>query len=185
MILRERARFHRFLAARVGDSATAEDILQDSLLRAIEQNRNLRRGESAVPWFYRILRNAVADHYRSKGLESRRAEKLLSELHARGEDVMASPPEWDAAVCACFRGLIPGLKPRYAEVIRRVDLQGETKVAVAQDLKISPATMDVVLHRARTALRKRLEVLCGACSRERCRECFCGRPAQKKCKDVR
>src|SRR5579884_281119 len=79
-ILRERARFHRFLTARVGDDATAEDLLQDSLLRAIEQNRSLRRGESAVPWFYRILRNAVVDHFRKKGSESRRAERLLSDL---------------------------------------------------------------------------------------------------------
>jgi len=179
-ILGERSRFHRFLTARVGDSTTAEDLLQDSLLRAIKQHRKLRRGESAVPWFYRILRNAVADHFRRKGSESRRVEKLLGDMQARGDDVAVPPADWDAAVCACFRGLIPALKPRYAEVIRRVDLQGEPKLEVARALKITRATMDVLLHRARVALRERLEILCGACSRAHCRECFCERRAREK-----
>ncbi|HEX2853853.1 MAG TPA: RNA polymerase sigma factor [Opitutaceae bacterium] len=174
-ILAERARFHRFLASRVGDNATAEDLLQDSLLRALEQNRKLRRGESAVPWFYRILRNAIVDHFRKKGAESRRTEKLMSDLHASGEDVAVPPASWDAAVCACFRGLLPSLKPRYAEVIRRIDLLGEKKNDVGRDLKISPPTMDVLLHRARNALRARLLVFCGACTREKCMECFCDR----------
>lgn len=174
-ILAERARFHRFLASRVGDNATAEDILQDSLLRAIEQNRKLRRGESAVPWFYRILRNAIVDHFRKKGAESRRTEKLMSDLHANGEDVVVPPAAWDAAVCACFRGLLPSLKPRYAEVIRRIDLLGENKNDVGRDLKISRPTMDVLLHRARNALRARLLMFCDACAREKCIECFCAK----------
>jgi DNA-directed RNA polymerase specialized sigma24 family protein len=58
-ILTERARFQRFVASRVGDEAAAEDLLQESLLRALGENRNLRRGEAVVPWFYRILRNAI------------------------------------------------------------------------------------------------------------------------------
>lgn len=54
------------------DAALADDVLQESLLRALEQSENLRRGESAVAWFYRILRNAITDHYRKKRSESRR-----------------------------------------------------------------------------------------------------------------
>ena len=174
-IVAERARFHRFVASRIGDEATAKDVLQESLLRALQQSDGLRRGESAVAWFYRILRNAISDHFRKKGSESRRTEKFLSDLKARGEDVSAPPPDWEAAVCACFRGLLPTLKPRYAEVIRRVDLRGEAKQEVGRNLKINRATMDVLLHRARSALRERLTVFCGACTREKCIECFCAK----------
>ncbi len=174
-IVTERARFLRFVSSRIGDEATAEDVLQESLLRALQANDGLRRGESAVAWFYRILRNAISDHFRKKGTESRRAETFLSDLKAREENVSIPPADWDAAVCACFRGLLPALKPRYAEVIRRVDLRGEAKQEVGRDLKISPATMDVLLHRARTALRQRLTVFCGACSREKCIECLCAK----------
>lgn len=174
-IVTERARFLRFVASRIGDEATAEDVLQESLLRALQENDGLRRGESAVAWFYRILRNAISDHFRRRGIENRRGEKFLSDLKAREEDVSAPAADPDSAVCACFRGLLPTLKPRYAEVIRRVDLLGEAKREVARDLKITPATMDVLLHRARSALRHRLIVFCGACSREKCIECLCAK----------
>jgi RNA polymerase sigma factor (sigma-70 family) len=172
-ILGERARFHRFLASRVGDQATAEDLLQDSLLRALEQSGKLRRGEAAVPWFFRILRHAISDHFRKKGSENRRVENLLADLQAGGDDVHTPPADWDTAVCACFHGLLPALKPRYAQVIRRIDLRGESKSEVARDLRINAATMDVLLHRARQALRRRLEVFCGSCSREHCLACLC------------
>jgi RNA polymerase sigma factor (sigma-70 family) len=178
-LVTQRARFHRFVASRVGDAAAAEDVLQESLLRVLQQDSSLRRGESVVAWFYRILRNAIADHYRKRRSENGRLEKHFAEILARGEDVAAPPADWDAAVCACFRGLLPSLKPRYADVIRRVDLRSEGKVVVARDLNISRATMDVLLHRARGALRERLEVFCGACSRDSCVQCFCAKRENK------
>lgn len=168
----ERARFHRFVTARIGDAALAEDILQDSLVRALSRNDELRRRESAVAWFYRILRNAITDQCRKMGAENRRKEKYLADLEARAEDA-AVPPGDETAVCACFRGLLPSLKPRHAEVIRRVDLEGEPKPEVAARLGIAPGALDVLLHRARQALRRRLEIFCGACSRESCLACWC------------
>lgn len=60
-IMSERARFQRFLRARTGSEAEAEDLLQQSLLKALQHGAQLRRWEKAVPWFYRILRNAIAD----------------------------------------------------------------------------------------------------------------------------
>ncbi len=174
-IVSERARFQRFLTARTGSEAEAEDLLQQSLLKALQHGAQLRRGEKAVPWFYRILRNAIADHYRQKTSRQRRTDSLWSDMRAAGEDLAAPPNDWNNAVCTCFRGLLPGLKPRYAELIRRIDLNGEPKIAVSRDLKIKVGTLDVALHRARYALRQRLEVLCGACSREKCLACFCRR----------
>ena len=43
---------------------TAEDILQEAFGRALTRVDTLRDDESAVAWFYRLLRNAVIDHYR-------------------------------------------------------------------------------------------------------------------------
>lgn len=173
VLVAQRAEFHRFLSARIGSRAEAEDLLQQSLLKALKSGDTLRRGERAVAWFYRILRNAVADHYREKTSERKRADLLWTEMHAAGDDVGQPPRAWDAAVCACFKGLLPTLKPRYAELIRRVDLDGESKAAVSRELKIKPGTMGVALHRARNSLRRQLEVLCGSCSRESCLACVC------------
>ena len=174
-IVSERARFQRFLTARTGSDAEAEDLLQQSLLKALQHGSNLRRGEKAVPWFFRILRNAIADHYREKSSDQRRIDRLWTDLRAAGEDIAVPPKDWNTAICACFRGLLPGLKPRYSELIRRIDLEGEMKTAVSRDLKLKVGTLDVALHRARQALRRRLELFCGACSREKCLACFCDR----------
>jgi RNA polymerase sigma factor (sigma-70 family) len=179
----ERTLFHRFLVRRIGNATDAEDILQDSLLKALERGGELRRGERILPWFYRILRNAVADHFRRNASDCRKTEGLLNELgtHRRFETTDES---WENAVCRCFEGLLPALKPRYAELIRRIDLLSEPKSTVAADLGISVATMNVTLHRARQSLRRRLEIFCGACSREHCLACACGetrrRSARKK-----
>lgn len=53
--------------------------------------------------------------------------RFWEEVRAAGHDKVEPRQDWDAAVCACFRGLLPTLKPRYAEVIRRIDLRGEAR----------------------------------------------------------
>jgi predicted RNA polymerase sigma factor len=55
---RDRARFVAFLRRRVGDEA--EDLYQQSLLRAVERAGELRDPAEPAPWFWRVLRNAVA-----------------------------------------------------------------------------------------------------------------------------
>jgi len=58
--------FLSFLEKRVESRAVAEDILQSAFVRGLERGGELRDEESAVAWFYRVLRNAVIDHYRTK-----------------------------------------------------------------------------------------------------------------------
>src|SRR5208283_809455 len=70
-----RRRFLSFLERRVDDHAIAEDILQAAYLRALESQGRLRAYESAVAWFYRILRNAVIDHYRRRTTEGSALER--------------------------------------------------------------------------------------------------------------
>lgn len=119
------------------------------------------------------MRNAIADHYRQQQRENGQLSRLWTEMRASGDDRVSPPPDWEAEVCACFRALLPTLKPRYSEVLRRIDLRDQEKHQVARELSITVATLDVVLHRARTALRERLEVFCGACSRDQCLACAC------------
>jgi len=71
--------FLSFLEHRVGDRATAEDILQDAFVRGMERLGQLWEGESAVAWFYRLLRNAVVDHYRRRASSNRRLEAFAAE----------------------------------------------------------------------------------------------------------
>jgi RNA polymerase sigma-70 factor (ECF subfamily) len=78
--------FRTFLRRRVGDDAPAEDLLQQSFIKAVERQHSLRNDENAVAWFYRVLRNALIDYYRSQGAEARRNEAFLQELTVSGDD---------------------------------------------------------------------------------------------------
>src|SRR5699024_7488523 len=118
--------FRAFLRRRLNDDTVAEDLLQQSLLRALEQQHTLHNKESIVAWFYRVLRNALVDYYRARAAETRKAEGLHQELNARDEQAVPSPDEIKPTVCACLERLLPGIRPAYAELLRRIDLQGES-----------------------------------------------------------
>ena len=173
-LLENRSAFRQFVRRRVGDEAVVEDILQQSFTRAVERSHSLHNEESALAWFYRILRHTVADHYRSQGAEARRKEVLLQELTISGDHQEPPPDEVKTTACACLHSLLPALRGNYAELIRRIDLNGESPAQVAKELKISRNNLTVRLHRARQSLRTSLEDACGICSRHGCLNCTCG-----------
>lgn len=172
-LLENESAFRQFVRRRVGDEAVAEDILQQSFTRAVERSHSLNKEQSALAWFYQILRHTVADYYRSQGAEARRNEAVLQELTISGHHQEPSPDEIKTTVCACLHGLLPNLHGNYAELIKRIDLDGESPEQVAKELKISRNNLTVRLHRARQALRASLEDECGICSKHGCLHCAC------------
>lgn len=166
--------FRQFVRRRVGDQGIADDILQQSLIRAVEHYRSLHNEESVLAWFYRILRHTIVDYYRAQGAEVRRNHALLQESIVLGTHQEPPPDEAKATACACLHGLLPSLRGNYAELIKRIDLDGESPARVAKELKISRNNLTVRLHRARQALRISLEDACGICSRHGCLNCTCG-----------
>lgn len=156
--------FVAFARARVGNPELAADVVQDSLLKAIKSNGQLRDDESARAWFYRILRHTIIDLYRRRDVEQRALEKLQHD-------------EPDAAetnvVCYCLDRLIPELKPEYAALVRAVDLEDKPIEVVAKQLQITTNNANVRLHRARQQLRDRLEQTCKVCATHGCLDCTC------------
>lgn len=148
---------------------------QDGFMRALERADSLRAEESAVAWFYRLLRNAVVDYYRRRTTEDR----------ARNAAAMDQPEAEDDAelretVCACVRELVETLKPEYRDALRRVELEGERVDAFAREAGITATNASVRLHRAREALRRRLLESCGTCMTHGCRACECGEPRRRE-----
>ena len=171
-LLANHRRFLDFLAARVGSREDAEEILQDAFVRGLQKAGEVRDDESAVAWFYRLLRNAVVDRYRRNA-----ARRKALEAYAR--EAPEADPGLDAdlerAVCACVHDLIPILKPEYADLIRRVDLGGADVTSAAGALGITSGNARVRLHRARAALRDELERSCRTCATHGCLDCGCAR----------
>lgn len=172
-LLDHESAFHGFLRRRVSDDAIAADLFQQSLLRAVQHHHDLASKENVVAWFYRVLRNAVVDYYRAQAADSRKTEGLAQDLAVAGEQVFPSPDEMRPTVCACFERLLPSLRPAYAELLQRIDLQGESPDQVATDLRLTKNNLTVRLHRARQALRASLEATCGICSKHGCLNCTC------------
>lgn len=176
----QRDAFKAFLTARVGSAAEAEDILQNGLLKAVQRAGELQDDAKLTAWFYQLLRNAIVDHYRSRGARRRRDDALGTLVASLGEDVAPAPKAWEAQLCGCLGSVVDTLKPQYAELLRRVDLNGESVQAAARALKMTPNNASVTLHRARKELRTRLEAFCGACAEGACLDCNCAPVPEKK-----
>ncbi len=156
-LLGQREKLLAFLRKKVSDPIVAEDILQESLLKAVQAAPDLKDEDKLVPWFYRILNNAVIDHYRKKGTEGKYMDQYALEADTRVE------PEDEAMICACFRELIPTLKPEYAELIEAMELGDEDSEVMAEHLGITRNNLKVRRYRARQQLRERVEEACHAC----------------------
>jgi RNA polymerase sigma factor (sigma-70 family) len=169
VLLAHHARFLAFLRPRVGSTEVAEEILQAAFVKGLEKYDTIRDGENAVAWFYRLLRNALVDHYRYDDTQRRAHERYGNEPAPMLE--LESPLE--EALCACVGELIPTLKAEYADILRRVDIEGKTVAGVAVELGLTGNNASVRLHRAREALRKRLVQTCGTCTEHGCLDCTC------------
>lgn len=176
----QRGAFKAFLAARVGGTAEAEDILQNGLLKVVQRADELQDDIKLTAWFYQVLRNAIVDHYRSRGAHRRRDDALGTLVASLGEDVAPAPKSWEAQLCGCLGSVVETLKPQYAELLRRVDLNGESVQAAARALKMTPNNASVTLHRARKELRTRLKAFCGACADGACLDCNCAPVPEKR-----
>lgn len=161
--------FLAFLERRVGSRAAAEDILQEAFVRGMARADSLRNQESAVAWFYRLLRNAITDHFRKRQVERRALERLASEPVENA----APEPELTDTICNCIRSLLDTLKPEYAAVLRRIDLDGVSPTDFARETGITANNAAVRVHRARLALRKQVEKSCGTCATHGCFNCQC------------
>src|SRR5512138_2305432 len=173
ILLENHARFLGFLERRVGSREEAEDILQEAFVRSLGRTDQLESAESATAWFYRVLRNALIDHYRREGTRTR----ALDALAAEGEGETPGPDEeLESLACACVLSLVETLKPEYGIAIRRVDLEGASVRGFAEEAGITAGNAGVRLHRARAALRRQLARSCGTCLEHGCLDCPCGRP---------
>jgi RNA polymerase sigma factor (sigma-70 family) len=161
----QREAFLAFLRNRLPPADDAEDLLQRALLRAVEKAATLRDVESAVPWFYRVLRRTLADAYARHADDERRLSGL--------DEAWDEPAPERVEFCKCTVGLLRSLRPDYADILRRVDVEGESLAEVARASSITANNATVRLHRARKALREAVVRCCGVESTRAYVDCTC------------
>lgn len=169
VLLAEKGRLLAFLEERVGSRADAEDLLQTAMLRVVTKGHAVRSGDRIIPWFYRVLQNLVVDWHRRRAA----AARALRRLEAAESGTQDHDEALWRQVCTCILGILVTLRPEYAEILRRVELDEQAVGEAARELSISPNNASVRLLRARRALLERLRATCGACFEHGCLDCFC------------
>jgi len=156
--------FLAFVQKRVGNAALAEEILQDTFVKSLGKLDTIE--ETAIGWFYRVLRNAIIDHHRRTAAAERRNVALASEPIEEDEEL-------HRAVCKCVAQLADTLKPEYASALKRIDVEGIAVKDYADEAGISASNAGVRVFRAREALRKQVARACGTCATHGCLDCSC------------
>ena len=184
-LLRGKQKFLAFVEKRVGSRAIAEDILQDAFVRSIERvgelDRELQTNERATAWFFRVLRNAVIDHYRHQAVEQR-ANHEWGENWERNAERSAGlsirlSAEDEHDVCGCFKEFLGLLKPNYRRAIEAVELGSVSLREFSEAEGISVNNAAVRVHRARQSLRRHIERACSTCAEHGCLDCDCKKVA--------
>jgi len=153
-----RPRLRAFIARRVESPDIAEDLTQDVLLRLVKSKEG--HLENPTAWLYRVARNVIIDHYRS-----RRTEPLLDPAGAvspdPAEDPFAEDPqEAHRELAGCLRSLVAELDEPYRSAITAVDLDGQTQTEFAHTTGLSISGMKSRVQRGRHQLRTLLTDCC-------------------------
>jgi RNA polymerase sigma factor (sigma-70 family) len=166
-LLRHLDAFIGFARSRTGDPELAADLVQECFLKALRADHVPADAEGIVTWFYRVLRHAIIDAHRRRTTRDRALEGLAHELpESPGTDD-------ETALCHCITQLFPTLPEADADLLRRVDLEGESVTAIAAATGQRVNTLNVRLLRARRRLREQVERVCRTCATHGCLDCDC------------
>lgn len=147
------AQLRAFIGARVGDSADADDILQNVFVKIHTHIHTLRKQDRLATWVYQITRNAIIDSYRARHPH----QSMPAELGA-----WDAPQESDPAtqIGEYLRILVNGLAPKYRTAIILAEYNGLTSEELGRRLGLSVSGAKSRLQRARSQLRKQLLDCC-------------------------
>lgn len=156
-------RLYRFALVRMNhDAGAAEDIVQQTMCKAVEKISQYR-GESAMfTWLCRICRNTIVDAFRAgdrpKGTvvpfeESEEIRLALESLTGSAAD----DPERELVneqITRLVRVVLDYLPRRYGQVLEWKYIEGHSVREIAEFLGVAPKAAESILTRARNAFRE-------------------------------
>lgn len=163
-----------FAVARVRDTSTAEDLVQDTLLAAIQAVKSFDGRSSERTWLCGILKHKIIDHFRKSSREVELSDEesdLSAYEHMFQQDgaakghwtAVAKPVQWNdspervlehAEFREALANCLGRLPERVANVFTLRELDGFNCEEICESLNISPGNLWVMMHRARLHLRR-------------------------------
>lgn len=164
-----RAKIFRYSWLMCGDREDAEEVAQDALLRIFQSFHQLREPERVRPWIFRIARNeCLMKRRRSVFAPAREIslEELMPSKIEENGHIELQIADWSSLpdnqllqsemkeVLGRAIGELPEI---YRSVILLRDMEELSTHETAQILDLTGDTVKTRLHRARLALRKKLD----------------------------
>lgn len=137
-------RLRRYARALVGDSHRADDLVQDTLERALEKFNLWRRGSDLRAWLFTIMHNVFINQ-----LKARRELALDKAV----EDGLQSTPQSDPLALRDLEVALGLLPMEQREVLLLVGLEQLSYAEVSKALSIPVGTVMSRLSRGRERLR--------------------------------
>jgi RNA polymerase sigma-70 factor (ECF subfamily) len=156
------ALYRSVLLPRLGSEAAAKDALSETYVRVVARiERFTWQNVGFYPWLRTVALHVAIDALRArKRMVLWEADDVAREVDAAAtttplDQAISERRDRDAARAKVDQAL-ERIHPRYARAIRLRVLEERPREEVAAELECTPATFDVLLHRAITALKKAL-----------------------------
>lgn len=172
LVIRYQDRVYNLLSRMTGSAEEAEDLAQETFLKAYRALSTFRKGSKFYTWLFRIAVNAGYSRGR-KQVRRQRVEGVRLDAPAHGDG--DEPGSWGDRMAASTAGPTEQLEQRqlkervqeglaqleddYRAVILLRDMEGLDYDAIAEALNISYAAVKSRLHRARLELARILKDL--------------------------
>ncbi len=144
-----------------GQREDAEEVAQETLLKVFESFEQLREPEHVRAWVFRIARNACLMQ-RRKSVFAPQHELSMEDLAPGSEieDAAVRPPDdqlQGGELRALLDRVITELPPAYRPIVLLRDLEELSTEETAEVLDLTPDVVKTRLHRARVAMRQKLD----------------------------
>jgi RNA polymerase sigma-70 factor (ECF subfamily) len=143
-----------------GQPQDAEEVAQETLLKVFQNFDQLREPQHVRAWVYRIAKNACLMQ-RRRNVFAPEHELSVDDLPPESEiSDSAHLPEDEleqSELRAVLHQVILELPPHYRCVVLLRDIEQLSTEETAQTLDLSPEAVKTRLHRARLAMREKLD----------------------------
>lgn len=166
---------YRFALLRLRDHQKAEEVVQDTLVAALQAHERFNGGASTRTWLIGILKHKIMDQFRHEARETQlESPDLVStddELFAE-DDFFDSKGSWREKVSdwgnpedamersqliALLQRCLDALPKRLGRLFMMREVMEESTETVCQEMDISPTNVWTMLYRARMRLRQCLD----------------------------
>ena len=158
LVERYQGQIYRYVLRTVLDATVAEDLAQETFVRAFSGLNRFRAQASFKTWLYRIGRNLCIDFQRSSGARARGMPLTALADHAM-DDSLADPPGVASRreLAEQVELAVAALPPKLRAVLVLCDLEGLNYKQAAAVERCPVGTIKSRLFSARRALRRLLE----------------------------